>query len=108
MELFDTLNGYGLTAKVLQFLILAGVVIYILGMYWRIIMAGSLIVFCMFVFASPNGLKASDVVKVDSPAVAKQKEIDLDRKGDFMEDCMHYGDTEEKCRDLWRERGELN
>ena len=49
MELFDNLASIGLTAKVLQFIIIGGVAIFLIGLFWRYIVIGAGILFCVVV-----------------------------------------------------------
>jgi hypothetical protein len=88
MNLFDTLSSYGLTTNILQVLIVGGVAVFLIGMYWRIIVAGGAIVFCVMVFAMPSGtVNAGDT-----------------NKKEFMEDCMHYEGNKVECEKIWKER----
>lgn len=88
MNLFDTLSSFGLTTSVLQVLILGGIALFIIGMYWRIIVAGAAIAFCVAVFAM-------------SPS--KNGNEDTQQKSMFMEDCLKY-ENQKSCNDIWYER----
>ena len=54
MELFDNLATFGLTTKILQFIIIGAIAIFLLGMFWRFIVVGIGIAFCVAVFAMPS------------------------------------------------------
>jgi type IV secretory pathway VirB10-like protein len=54
MELFDNLASFGLTTKILQFIIIGAIAIFLLGMFWRFIVVGIGIAFCVAVFAMPS------------------------------------------------------
>jgi uncharacterized membrane protein YphA (DoxX/SURF4 family) len=95
MDIFDTLASVGLTNTVLQLLILGGVALFIIGMFWRIIAAGAALMFCVAVFAMGNG----------SPTTPEQS-IDISRKKDFMQDCIHYEGDKKSCEAIWNEREE--
>jgi hypothetical protein len=88
MNLFDTLASHGLTTTVLQVLIVGGVALFIIGMFWKVIVAGAAIAFCVAVFAMPSG-----TVSASDPG---QKE--------FMEDCMHYEGDKVECEKIWKDR----
>ena len=122
MQLFDNLAAVGLTTSVLQIVIISAIVIFIVGMYWRYIVVGVGVVFCIAVFAMPA--KKDDkpievavvpVVKDEpkweevkpQPPVAEVKpepKMSPDQEM-FMEDCKLYGGlSQSECNALWRDR----
>jgi hypothetical protein len=101
MPLFDTLAEYGLTVKVIQVLIGLGIVVYVLGMYWKQIVAGVAIVFCFFVFA--QGVSTS-TDKTEEIKTETMHPADIAPSG-YIEDCMQYNKmTKEQCKEEWKER----
>ena len=54
MNIFDTLNSYGITTTHLQLGILAAVVIFLIATYWKTIVIGIGMIFCFVVFAMPS------------------------------------------------------
>jgi len=126
MELFDNLASFGLTTGVLQFIIIAGIVIFLLGMYWRYIAVGAGIIFCVAVFAMPSKSNNPEIVPVvETKTVVPQEykiepmplqpppvvEIKPETKAEtkeqadqrmFLEDCnLHSGYTPSQCSALW-------
>jgi hypothetical protein len=122
MQLFDNLAAVGLTTNVLQIVIISAIVIFIVGMYWRYIVVGVGVVFCIAVFAMPA--KKDDkpievavvpVVKDEpkweevkpQPPVAEVKpepKMSPDQEM-FIEDCKLYGGlSQSECNALWRDR----
>lgn len=97
MDLFNSLASIGLSRELLQVFIVCGVFIVLLGMYWQFFAIGAIGVFVMFLFA-PN---VESKPKLNSFADSKIQQIENDRKKDFMSDCMRYGDTEQKCLNIW-------
>jgi cell division protein FtsW (lipid II flippase) len=123
MELFDNLASFGLTTGVLQIIIIAGAILLIAGMFWKYILAGLGIAFCVAVFAMPSKKidKAIEIVtpavvqpetKTDSKSLKPNEEIvevvpeaDTSEKGMFMTDCQKYGGyTASQCIALWNDR----
>jgi cell division protein FtsW (lipid II flippase) len=125
MQLFDNLAAVGLTTSVLQIVIISAIVIFIVGMYWRYIVVGVGVVFCVAVFAMPSKKddKPIEVVMVTPPSNIKEEpkweeikpqppvaEVKPEPrvKSDqelFMEDCKVYGGlTQSQCNALWRDR----
>jgi hypothetical protein len=128
MELFDNLASMGFTTKVLQVIILLGIIIFFLGKYWKHIAVGAGVLFCVVVFAMPTtksdkvGTVIEDrtvvpvvpqdykiepmpveppVVEIKpEPKVAETKELSDERM--FLEDCNLYsGYTPSQCKALW-------
>ena len=98
MEIFSTLAAYGLTKELLQLLIVGGVFLVLIGMYWQFFAIGAIGVFMFMVFA---GNPLDSTAKPNAWAENKIRQIDDERKKDFMRDCMHYGDSQYKCESIW-------
>lgn len=126
MDLFDNLAAYGLTVAILQILLLLGIAVFIIGFYWRYIVAGVGILFCVLVFSGPGvsakakqeATKQNETV-VEKPVEQKQEDPKVEVKPEppvaevkpqtekdmFIEDCVRYGGyTESQCSALWRDR----
>ena len=88
MNLFDTLASHGLTINILQVLIVGGIALVIIGLFWTYIVAGAAIAFCVAVFAMPSASVSTD---------------DTSKK-EFMQDCMHYEGDKIECEKIWKER----
>lgn len=121
MSFFDNLAAQGLTIPVLQILLFAGAAIFILGNYWKEIVTGAGIIFCIVVFASPTDgskiewsdvlpnsktekqSKTKEVEPQVSPAPSAPQAFPIDEgKAEFMHDCQDIGHySKEKCESLW-------
>jgi len=120
MELFDNLASIGLTAKILQFIIIGGIVVFLIGMFWRFIAVGIGIVFCVAVFAMPSKSDKPVETVVETKTVVPQEykiepmpleppvvEVKPETKEQtdqsmFLEDCnLHSGYTPAQCSALW-------
>lgn len=118
MELFDNLAAVGLTTNVLQIIILSAIAIFIVGMYWRFIVIGVGLVFCIAVFAMPSKkAEVQQIAAVTPPVVQEWKPEEPKQEPKppvaqmtpdqemFMEDCKLYGGmSQSECAMLWRER----
>ena len=100
MELFDNLASLGLTPKILQIIIISVVVIFFIGMFWKFILIGSAVAFCVFALTLPSTAK-------DKPKQVfggGQEEIVTDEQM-YIEDCMKLTDyTKSQCKALWNDR----
>lgn len=112
MELFDTLASAGLTTKVLQVLIISAIVIVLAGIFWKYLVAGAGILFCVYVFAMPSGKVVEVAKQAEQKVVAEVKELEspppvaeVKPQTDeemFLEDCkLHSGYTPSQCKALW-------
>jgi cell division protein FtsW (lipid II flippase) len=118
MELFDNLASVGFTTRVLQFIIVAGIIIFLIGLYWRYIVVGAGILFCVVVFAMPTS-KPIEVAKVEQkvetpevkqieplPPVDEVKPETKEQSDErmFLEDCQSQTKyTQAQCKALWNE-----
>lgn len=95
MEIFNTLAEFGLTTKVIQFIIVAAIAVVVVGFYWRIIVTGAILVFCVVAFAMPS--TGSIDTRVDANVAPAE----------FIEDCLKYNDgaTKTSCQKIWKEDG---
>lgn len=99
MELLNNLAEIGITTKMLQYAVLAGIVIFVIGMYWRFIVIGAGIVACVFVFLAP----AQSSTVADNFG-ASQADV---APAEFIEDCLKYteGATKSSCQKMWSQDG---
>lgn len=104
--LMDSLAHYGLTPSVLQVLIVAGVVLVIIGMYWKYILSGAVVVFTIFVFASGNTVTDTNHQPDESVVSIKPVETEKQRwHRQFMEDCTTVAEnSKETCDNIWNDR----
>jgi hypothetical protein len=135
MNFFDNLALYGLTVDLLQVGIFAAIIALVLGTFWKHIVAGVGILFCVVVFAMPS--KKSDVnvapkskteqIEI-APIEPKNEEMPKaeqhsknnvpqlpkyteEGQAEFMDDCQTIGHfSADVCENLWksREEDELN
>ena len=103
MTIFETLNSFGITPIHLQLGILALVVVFLVAVYWKLIVIGVGMIFCVVVFAMPHKLdignqSTESILNKVPPAPAE-----------YIQDCIRYtGHTADHCRKLWTaERSEV-
>jgi len=122
MQLFDNLAAVGLTTDVLQIVIISAIVIFLVGMFWRYIVVGVGVVFCIAVFAMPAKKDDKPIEVAVVPAVKDEPkweevkpqppvtEVKPEPKMPpdqemFMEDCKLYGGlSQSECNALWHDR----
>jgi hypothetical protein len=110
--ILDTLAQYGFSASMVQIAIIAAVVIAIIGMFWRIIFAGVVIVsiisvFCAGVSNTPN-VSNSNAATVPSAIVSEPvAPVTPSKKDEFMQDCQDKAEfTLEICQKIWNSDNE--
>ena len=106
--MFESLAHYGLTQSILQVLIIVGVVLVIIGMYWHYILAGAVVLFTLFVFSSGNTpthtvepIAVVRPVKPDMPVETEKQRWHRQ----FIEDCTTVAENSiETCDNIWNDR----
>ena len=103
--MFDSLAHYGLTQSILQILIIAGVILVVIGMFWHYILAGSLVLFAFVVFfyESPGTHPVAPIASVKSVPPIETEKQRWHRQ--FMEDCTTVAEnSKETCDNIWNDR----
>jgi hypothetical protein len=105
MELLNNLAEVGITTKILQYAILAGIVIFLIGMYWRFIVIGAGIIACLFIFLAPS--QSATIAFVPNNTQAEVIDSADVVPPQFIEDCLRYTDgaTKSSCEKSWKEQG---
>ena len=104
--MFEILSNYGITPTVLQLAVVAGFVVFLIGMFWKQIVIGFGIVTAVYIFtASPisnvKEVATNDVVSVKHDAVEEKDNTPKE----YIQDCMRFTSKSEfDCRILWNER----
>ena len=100
----DTFAHYGLNQGALQALIIAGVVLVILGTYWKMIVLGCVMVFSFMVFSgnpSTSPVEPVAAVKPVQPVESEQQRWHRQ----FLEDCTNVAEnSKETCENIWNDR----
>ncbi len=100
--------------SVLETIVIVGIVIAIIGVFWKIILIGGSALFCLSVLAKhlpPVEVKPSveivkpyqqnqEVIKevIVSPTPVKQVDP---RRDEYVSDCVSYGFAKQWCKDNW-------
>jgi hypothetical protein len=105
MTLVTTLQSQGITLSMVQLAILGVIVVYIIGMYWKILLTGAAVISVAIVMlhsenttpiptATANASKAPAIVE---PTINHNKP-----PKDFMEDCTKGAEySKEQCEKIW-------
>jgi hypothetical protein len=100
--------------SVLETIVIVGIVIAIIGVFWKIILIGGSALFCLSVLAKhlpPVEVKPSvEIVKPyqQNQEVIKEvivnptpvKQVDS-RRDEYVQDCVSYGFAKQWCKDNW-------
>lgn len=103
--------------SVLETIVIVGIVIAIIGIFWKIILIGGTALFCLTVLAKhlpPVEVKPSaEIVKPYQQNQEVVKEVivnhtpvaQVDSKRDeYVRDCMSYGFAKQWCKDNWDDK----
>ena len=103
--------------SVLETIVIVGIVIAIIGVFWKIILIGGSALFCLSVLAKhlpPVEVKPSvEIVKPyqQNQEVIKEvivnptpvKQVDP-RRDEYVRDCVSYGFAKQWCKDNWDDK----
>jgi hypothetical protein len=130
MTLVNTFASYGITLGMVQMAIIAGIVVYIIGTYWKVLLtgAGIITIAIILLYSESNGNKPTEMqstevkptevnnipvvtessnapVLVESPNAPEPVPTPkvMPKVPDaFMEDCMKEAEyTKDECQKIW-------
>ena len=99
--------------SVLETIVIVGIVIAIIGVFWKIILIGGSALFCLSVLAKhlpPVEVKPSvEIVKPYQQNQEVVKEVIISppvkqadsRRDEYVQDCVSYGFAKQWCKDNW-------
>jgi len=112
----DTLAQYGFSVPMVQMAIIAAVVVVIVGIFWRVIFAGVVIVsiisiFCAGVSNTPNVTntnQASTTPAIISESIAQPvAPVTPSKEELFLQDCQEKAEFPiEVCKKIWNAENE--
>lgn len=90
MEMF---YQFGLTQKMLEGAIIFGGAAILIGALWRYILAGGIVILCIYILSHHQTAPVDPVAK-----------IEMQRK-EFMDDCLNIAmNDKSQCEIIWQER----
>lgn len=102
--MFDLLSSYGITPSILQVIIVAAFAVFLIGMFWRYILIGAGILFCVYVFVMPTDASIKEIKKIETVKNEIIEEKD-DTPIEYIQDCMRLtGKNDFECRVMWHDR----
>jgi len=101
-----------LQQSILETIIIVGVAIAIIGVFWKIILIGGTALFCLTVLAKhlpPVEMKPSDEIvkpyQQNQEVIITQPTKRVDSKRDeYVQDCVSYGFAKQWCKDNWDDK----
>jgi hypothetical protein len=101
--MFETLSSYGITPTIIQIAIVTGFAVFLIGMFWKYIMIGSGILFCVYIFLMPTGTTAKQPEPIKT--VVEEKD---NTPVEYIQDCMRLtGKNDFDCKLLWNARSDI-
>lgn len=108
-----------LQQSVLEAIVIIGIVIAVIGVFWKIILIGGTAVFCLTVLAkhlppvSPIEVKPSaEIVKpyqqkqevVEQVVINQTPKVVDPRRDEYVRDCVSHGFSKQWCKDNWDDK----
>ena len=103
----NTLTHYGLSVSVLQAVIIGGVILVVIGTYWKLILSGFLVLFSFMILVNTDATVATvQEPIVQEASVSKPAETEKQRwHRQFLEDCTSVAEnSKETCENIWNDR----
>lgn len=90
--------------EVLEYIVVFGIFIVVFGLFWRILLIGASIFFCVGVLAN-HDYNYTPKIKQEVKIIDEVKEVPNvvkdPRREEYVSDCVRYGFTKQWCQDNW-------
>ena len=101
MTVVNTLQSQGITLSMVQLAILGVIVVYIIGMYWKILVTGAAVIGVAMVMLHSENTTPIPTANANPPIVEPTTNYNKPPK-DFMEDCTKGAEySKEECEKIW-------
>jgi len=105
MTVVNTLQSQGITLSMVQLAILGVIVIYIIGMFWKILLTGAAVIgIAMVMLHSENTtpIPTANANASKAPAIVEPTINHNKPPKDFMEDCTKGAEySKNQCEKIW-------
>jgi hypothetical protein len=103
MTVVNTLQSQGITLSMVQLAILGVIVIYIIGMFWKILLTGAAVIgIAMVMLHSENTTPIPTANASKAPAIVEPTTNHNKPPTDFMEDCTKGAEySKDQCEKIW-------
>jgi len=104
MTVVNTLQSQGITLSMVQLAILGVIVIYIIGMFWKILVTGAAVIgIAMVMLHSENTTPLPTAnANASPPAIVEPTTNHNKPPTDFMEDCTKGAEySKDQCEKIW-------
>lgn len=102
----SALSSIGITHNLIVIGILFIVVAAVIGMYWHIILPGTLFLAVAILFVDPQPQPVQEQAKAVTPVEVKPEVKEFDEYEAYMQDCTEVAEySKSKCEKLWAQRG---
>ena len=100
---------------VAEFIVVGGIAVTLLGLYWRTIIAGCIMLFCFIVLANSENVlptvkvpptPQTEVVKIETvkpnTAHIERGSVTVDpKRAEYVHECQRYGFKKIDCENIW-------
>ena len=96
-----------LQQEVLEIILVVGLIVVVLGLFWRIILIGFLMLFSVYVLANhqspiPVAIKPKEqIVKTEIVKIQTPPPIVDSKRSEYVSDCISYGFEKLWCENNW-------
>jgi hypothetical protein len=104
MTVVNTLQSQGITLSMVQLAILGVIVVYIIGMFWKILLTGAAVISVAVVMLHSENTTPIPTANANaSPPAIVEPTINHNKPPtDFMEDCTKGAEySKDQCEKIW-------
>jgi hypothetical protein len=102
MTVVNTLQSQGITLSMVQLAILGVIVIYIIGMFWKILLTGAAVIGIAMVMLHSENTTPLPTANASNPPIVEPTTNHNKPPTDFMEDCTKGAEySKEQCEKIW-------
>jgi hypothetical protein len=102
MTVVNTLQSQGITLSMVQLAILGVIVVYIIGMYWKILVTGAAVIGVAMVMLHSENTTPIPAANANPPAIVEPTINHNKPPTDFMEDCTKGAEySKDQCEKIW-------
>lgn len=103
-----------LQQNILEMIVLVGIAIVVFGLFWKVILIGAGLLFCVMVLANhvPKvesapivyTTKQEQIIESVVPVIKEIPKVIDPRRAEYVGDCVRYGFSKQWCEDNWDDK----
>lgn len=103
-----------LQQNILEMIVIVGIAIVVFGLFWKVILIGAGLLFCVMVLANhvPKvesapivyTTKQEQIIESVVPVIKEIPKVIDPRRAEYVGDCVNHGFSKQWCEDNWDDK----